>query len=396
MLSLILLFNLSACGLDVYAEELSEGFSRKATEKGEINDAFVTAMANFSFDLFKGLVTKDNENDLVSPLSAGLCLAMMANGADGNTKTQMENVLGMDVDTLNKALFVYVDSLYSSKDCKVEIANSIWFKDEGFKANDEFLQTNADWFDAQIYAAPFDTRTVKDINNWCKKHTDGMIDKIMESLDKDSVMVLINALLFDAKWDEKYENKNVTDGIFNNYDESTRMLKMLSSEEDTVFVDENAIGFAKPYKEGKYSLVALLPDENTDIYDYINELNGEKWMKIWRARLEGKVNAIIPEFSYEQNMNLNEILQSLGMTDMFDPQKADFSKAGEARDNIYCSDVRQKTFIEVSRNGTKAAAITFGDMKMGFIPAEIRLDRPFVFGIVDNNTGLPLFVGAVT
>ena len=231
LLAGIMLLSCTSCAMQISAAELSKDYERKATETGEVSEAFKTAMADFSMTLFKGILTKDGENDLVSPLSAVICLAMIANGADGETKAQMEAAFGMDVDTLNRSLYAYTSSLYRAKDCKLNLADSIWFRDEENRlhVNESFLQANADWYDAQIYAAPFDQSTLKDINTWCKQHTDGMIEKMIDKIDTDTVMYLINALTFDAKWATKYEKKDVGDGHFTNYDGTQKTVQMLSS-----------------------------------------------------------------------------------------------------------------------------------------------------------------------
>lgn len=396
-----LLLSCNSCGLRVSAAELSKGYERKTTETGEITEAFRTAMADFSLSLFQGLVTKDGENDLVSPLSALLCLAMMANGADGETKAQMEEAFGMDVDTLNRSLYAFTSSLYRADDCKLNLADSIWFRDDEDRlhVNEAFLQTNADWYDAQIYAAPFDHTTLKDINAWCKHYTDGMIEKMLDTIDADTVMYLINALTFDAKWATKYEKGDIADGQFTNYDGTQKAVQMLSSEEKTYLSADGIRGFAKNYAGDKYSIVALLPDEGADIYEYITTLDGAAWLSLWNARKTASVKVKMPEFTCRSNRNLNDTLKAMGMTDMF-RENADFSRLGHSADgNLYCSEVCQKVFIQVDCNGTKAAAITWGDIKGEAAPMEplrVVLDRPFVVAIVDNATGLPIFIGAIT
>ena len=364
LLAGIMLLSCTSCAMQISAAELSKDYERKATETGEISEAFKTAMADFSMTLFKGILTKDGENDLVSPLSA------------------------------------VTSSLYRAKDCKLNLADSIWFRDEENRlhVNESFLQANADWYDAQIYAAPFDQSTLKDINTWCKQHTDGMIEKMIDKIDANTVMYLINALTFDAKWATKYEKKDVGDGHFTNYDGTQKTVQMLSSEERTYFATDGVKGFAKNYAGDRYSIVALLPDQGTDIYDYIGTLDGAGWMNLWNSRESASVKVKMPEFTYSVSMKLNDTLKTMGMTDMFS-DSADFSKLGYSeRGNIYCSEVCQKVFIQVDRNGTKAAAITWGGMndKAAIEARSVILDRPFVYAIVDNATGLPIFIGAVT
>jgi serpin B len=395
------LFSCASCALSVSATELSDGYSRKATETGIVSDEFIEEMADFSLSLFRGTITKDSDNDLVSPLSTLIVLAMIANGADGETRVQMESALGMNIDTLNECLYAYVSGLYISDSCKVNLADSIWFRDsnERLHVNEEFLQTNADWYNAQIYAAPFDSTTVNDINNWVNHYSDGMIDSILNEIPDNSIMYLINALVFDAKWEDKYEKNDVNDGTFTNYDKTETTAKMLFSEESVYLYGDGVKGFAKNYSGGAYSFVALLPDENTDIYDYAASLTGKAWLSLWNSRETATVQVCIPEFTYTAQMKLNDVLAAMGMTDMFDHDQSDFSRLGYSQfGNIYCSAVEQKIFIIVDRNGTKAAALTWGIMGGNDAPEEniIYLNRPFVYAIVDNSTGLPLFFGVVT
>ncbi|MGM9680735.1 MAG: serpin family protein, partial [Eubacteriales bacterium] len=233
------LFCTVACGQKIHADELSDGYYRRATDAGTVTDDFKTAYADFSFDLFKAGLSEKGENSLISPLSAILCLAMIGNGADGETLAQMEEEFGMSADDLNRSLYAYTATLYSAKDCKVTLANSAWIRD-GFEVQSDFLQTNADWYDAQIYRAPFDETTRKDINNWVKEQTDGMIDKILdEPIDPMTVLYLINTLCFDAEWAEKYESGDRKNHSFTSYDGSESTVKMLFSEEAYYIDDED-------------------------------------------------------------------------------------------------------------------------------------------------------------
>ena len=226
-----------------------------------------------------------------------------------------------------------------------------------------------------------------------------MIKEMVKMIDPNIIMYLFNALVFDAKWavefDLSYDDK------FNNYDESSSTIKMLSSTESTYIEGSGFKGFTKDYKDSKYSFVALLPDEGKDIYDFIDTLNGEGWLNIWNNRnTKSEVIVKMPEFKYELEMNLNDTLKGMGMVDMFSPDSANFSKLGRSTDNLYCSLVKQKVFIELNRTGTRAAAITQIEISSGSRLKQpklmVILDRPFVYALVDNSTGLPLFVGAVT
>ncbi len=403
---LVSTMTMSGCMASIKAEEISADYTRTATEEGKVTDAFVAAMADFSLTLANTTVAMEKEtkaNHLISPLSAMICLSMIANGAEGETLSQMETVLGMKISDLNKALYAYTESLYVGDDCKVSVADSIWYRDgDSFTVREEFLQTCADWYKAQQYAAPFDESTRKDINNWVEKYTDGMIDSILdEPIPADTVMYVINALVFDAKWEEEYEKKDVLTASFTSPDGTKTSVEMLCSEESRYLTVEGGFGVAKPYKGTAYCFVGLLPNEGTDVYDFAASLDGADWVAMWGAMTREAVYTRIPEFSYDSDMRLTPVLQEMGMTDLFDSAKADLAGiGGGSGGNLYCDGVYQKTFIQVDRNGTKAAAITWGENKcesaMPVEPKYVYLDRPFVYAIVDNATGLPLFVGVVT
>ena len=397
----------TGCTVTVRAEELSAGYTRSATDEGEVTDAFVRAMADFSLTLTNTTVSAEKEgkaNHLVSPLSAMICLSMLANGANGETLAQMEAVLGMPVEDLNTALYAYTQNLYVGEDCKISLADSIWYREGGtFTVREEFLQTCADWYDAQQYAAPFDERTRKDINNWAKKYTDGMIDTMLdEPIPADTVMYVINALVFDAKWQEEYEKYQITPRTFTSLDGTESTVEMMHSDESVYLTVEGGQGFAKPYKGRAYSFVGLLPDEGVNIYDFAASLDGEDWVRMWQGKESAAVQVRIPEFTYDSFMELTPILHEMGMVDLFDGLAADLSGIGSSSaGNLYCSGVFQKTYIEVNRNGTKAAAITWATNDECAVadpiePKYVYLDRPFLYAIVDHATGLPLFVGVVT
>lgn len=403
LLAACMVASLASCAVNVSAEELSAGYVRKADGVPSVGDGFRLSAADFSMDLLREIPMEEGKNVLLSPLSALLCLGMVTGGADGETLAELEAAFGMDSDSLNESLYAYVQSLYSGEGCEVAIANSIWTKagDSGFSVNEDFLQKNADFYGAQIYRTPFNGQTVKEINAWVNKHTDGMIKEIIDTVSPDTVMMLINALMFDAKWQTEYEKGDIDKYTFTDYKGNESRVDMMNSSESTYLELDGAIGFAKNYEGGKYSFVGLLPEEGQDVYEFACSIDGEDFISMWDGRTYRPVNARIPEFTYENEFSLVETLRALGVEDMFSPEDADFSGLGEsANGNIFCSDVRQKTFIEVSRNGTKAAAVTWATMECTSaapmdVVINVFLDRPFVYAIVDNATGLPLFVGVV-
>lgn len=408
ILSLILIcsmaVNLTGCATKVQAADLMEGVQANTVTGKAADDAFAQSQMRLAVELFQSSVLESkDENVLISPLSIQLALAMTANGADGDTKGEMEALLGGEIslEDLNEYLYSYVNNLPSAEKYKLQIANSIWIRDdEGrLQVEKDFLQKNADYYGAQAYKTAFDDQTLKDINNWVKDHTDGMIDSILDQIDEDAVMYLINALVFDAEWQHVYDKSDVYKGKFTNIGGTEKQVDMMHSEETVYLQDENAIGFMKPYSGSKYNFAVLLPNEGIDIYEYIAGLTGESLMETLSTPQLGMVMATLPKFSYEYELTMNDVLKELGMPAAFSGDTADFSKmAHSSRGNIYIGDVLHKTFISVDELGTKAGAVTKVQMNDESAPMSewvVTLNRPFVYMIIDNETKLPVFIGTV-
>lgn len=394
---------MTACDVPgVRADDLMEGIKAQAAEGKAIDKRFVDNTADFTIELFKRTIDT-RENSLVSPLSVMIALSMTANGADKDTLKQMERVLGKDIplDELNRYLCTYMKGLPSEKRTKLDMANSIWFRDDGERlvVEKDFLQTNADYYNAAVYKAPFDNTTLRDINNWVKAHTDGMIDEILKEIKADHIMYLLNAIVFDAEWKTVYNKSHIFDGEFTGIDGTKQTAEFMNSEEHLYLDDGKATGFIKPYYDDNYSFVALLPNEGITVDEYIKGLTGQGFLRTIKNAQTVLVNAYLPKFSYEFEIKINDALKGLGMTEAFDAGKADFSRLGHSsRGNIYCEEVFHKTFIAVDELGTRAGAVTKVVMNDESAEPEmkyVRLDRPFAYAIIDNATDLPVFIGTV-
>ncbi|MCL2167390.1 MAG: serpin family protein [Clostridiales bacterium] len=387
------------------AADLMEGLSPNGVTGRPLDDTFTASMADFSVDLFKRSVT-DKENALLSPLSVMLALAMTANGADGDTLTQMEATLGggIPLAKLNEYLYEYARKLPSTEKSKLKVANSLWFRDDGdsLQVQADFLQKNADYFGAEAYSAAFDSQTVKDINNWVKSNTDGMIDAILSEINSLDLLFLINAVVFDAEWQNVYFAEDVRKSDFTNMDGAIRNVDFMYSSEYSYLDDGRATGFLKPYANDSYSFAALLPNEGISIREYIESLTGEGFLDTLRRKQDVLVFTSMPKFSYNYTISLIETLRALGIRDAFDETIADFGSMAATtlgNGNIYISQVLHKTFIAVDELGTKAGAVTMvAAASGGTMPVEpkiVNLDRPFVYAIIDNATNLPVFIGAL-
>ncbi len=403
-----LLMNLSGCAAQtVEGQDLMEGITAQSVTGKAVDGTFVLSQMDFAVKMFQAFSEESpEENLLISPLSLQLALAMTANGANGKTREEMEQVLGGDIslEDLNAYLYTYTKNLPSAEKYEFRIANSIWFRDEDARMDvkESFLQTNADYYGAAAYRKPFDHETVKEMNRWVKENTDDMIDQIINELPYETVMVLLNAVAFDAEWSSKYESVDVSDGVFTGVDEVERKVEMMYGVERKYLVDEYATGFIKNYAGGKYSFIALLPNEGVSITDYVAGLTPERLMATLQNPKDTTVYTRLPKFSYEYELSANDILRRIGMPTAFGAA-ADFSKMATVQPGyyLYIGNVQHKTFIDVTETGTRAAAVTSVEMscESAEMPPEeyyyVTLDRPFVYGIVDTETMLPIFIGTV-
>lgn len=395
--------NLAGCSAQVQAKNLMEGVTpRKVSVPGDpgAQNADVT---DFAVRLFQAS-EKSGENTLVSPLSVLCALAMTANGAEGETLEQMEAVLGMTVEELNRYLYSYRKDLTRGEKDKLCLANSIWFtEDKRFTVNQDFLQLNADYYGADIYQAPFDEQTCRDINNWVNRKTDEMIPEILDQIPPDAVMYLVNALAFEAEWADIYEKHQVRDGRFTREDGTEQDVEFMYGSESAYLEDENAAGFIKYYKGGKYAFAAMLPKEGVSVSDYIASLDGKALNALLADPQYTTVLTSIPKFEMEYDVEMSEILKGMGMPRAFDSSRAEFEGLGVSADgNIYISRVLHKTFISVGEKGTKAGAATVVEMLDESAPAagpqepkQVYLDRPFVYMLIDCEHNVPFFMGTM-
>ena len=395
---LISALSLSACQSEKPLEttDLMTGIKAASHETVKPDDAFKNAYDNFSVELLKKCFD-GKSNTLISPLSVSSALTMTANGANGQTKDEMEKVLGsgMPLDELNIYLSSFSGSLTSGEDFKLKNANSIWFiKDNNFNVNNEFLQTNAAFYHAEIYKRAYNSEIVNNINNWVSEHTDGMIDKLLDNGDALSNIALINATAFNAVWETYYYDNFVEYGTFTDANGNEQSATMLISEESEYINGDNCTGFIKKYNGGKYGFAAILPDSNVSISDFVGSLNGDKLFKMLQNAESTNVVAKMPKFEYEYSTELSEALKALGMPTAFS-DSADFS--GISGDKLLISDVLHKTKISVTEEGTRAVAAT--GVVMSAAPdgdKQVILNRPFMYMIIDNEIKLPLFAGVYT
>ncbi len=375
---------------------------KNVTKKNKVGKA----VNKFSLRMLRNLAKGEdlNKNMMISPISILMAMGMVENGASGETLAQMEKTMGCSLKDLNSWLKSWRVIQGNNQKTKTNIANSVWFKDQPYmKLSEPFMDRVSKIYGADIFLTDFGKEASKKVNQWVKDETYGMIDKLADSLDEDLIALLLNATAFEGKWAEKYtEDDIVKDQTFTRADGTKEKVDMLSSQESTYFKDSKFTGFTKAYEDGYY-FAAFLPKKGMTMQEAVASLTATRFNNLLnKKKVSGIVNVTMPSFKYDyETRALKDVLAKMGMKDLFDGGKADLSKMIDSNSpaRLYVSDIIHKTHIELDKEGTKAAAITAIEVKCTSMPMEeiynVRLDRPFIYAIVDQATGTPVFVGTV-
>ncbi len=343
---------------------------------------------------------KDNEGNLfISPTSLLMALAMVYNGADGKTKEEMSTILGLHSDQLNKANASLINRLIQNSDnVELAIANSIWLN-ENYHFQDNFRNNVQDYFNAEINEINVsDNESVKEINNWVKKATIENINEIIKApLDPNLVSLLLNAIYFKGNWKYEFDtNRTIEDTFYG----QTKTASFMRLEESLSYLENDLFqAVTLPYGDGTLSMKVFLPKENRSLKELENELTNENWQK-WNSQFTKKEGTLLlPKFKLQYEIELNDSLKALGMPSAFGSD-ADFSNMIQENDPLWISKVKQKTYIDVNEKGTEAAAVTSIEMvtESAVISDSfyMNVNRPFIFSIVDDETGLILFLGSIS
>jgi serpin B len=365
----------------------------------------IEADNEFGLEMFQKVrEDSDEENIMISPLSISVALAMAYNGADGDTKTEMEQAMklnGLTTDEINASYKMLISALQSlDEDVFFEIANAIFYADI-MEVKPGFLDVNKTVYDAEVERIDFSSPSaVETINNWVAGKTNDKISKIIERLNPLDRMVLLNAIYFNGIWSYQFDEEGTHELDFHKSDGSTIEVPMMNKLEKLDYTANSLFKAIKmPYGNGQYNMVIFLPETGKNSQDVIGELSATNWEK-WMNEFEetDRVNITMPRFKFAFEAGLNDLLKKMGMQKAFIPEVADFSKIADIE--LYISEVKHKSFIDVNETGTEAAAvtsITFTTTSIGNEPQKVPffVNKPFVFAITENDTDAILFIGEV-
>ena len=357
---------------------------------------------DFTIDIIKQINNGNTSNYLISPYNIEIALNMLRDGALGNTKMEIDNVIGnRTIKNINIP-------------GSVNVANGAFIKNEyknSIKSN--YINTLKNKYQSEILYDEFIKPDV--INNWVKEKTNEMIPKILEEMNPNFVMGLASALAIDVKWQNEFECDRTSSGKFTKVDNSIINAQMMHNTYKVnakYLKSDDAGGVILPFKSdsenNQLEFVGILP--NSNVNSYVNNLTREKLNSLLNSEKESSnkfyIHVSLPRFIYDYSVNdFKDVLQKMGINDAFNPTNANFYNMIERKentpDNVYVSDAIHKTHIELNEVGVKAAAITFFGMAGTGMPPKdyeevsVKFDKPFIYMIRERNTGEILFFGAV-
>jgi len=356
----------------------------------------------FGLDLFNRVAKVDDENLMLSPLSANIALSMLLNGSDSNTFLQIRDMLGYNDLTIEQINDVYkslVSQLLSvDPSVKLAIANAVWAKKD-FEVKVPFMESMKNTFDAHIQSLDFSLpSSLATINKWASDNTFGKIPKVLDEISPDMVMFLMNALYFKGNWSYQFDKNKTQDEIFNLSDGSQVNVPMMHLTADAnIYKCEDFKALELYYGRKNFSMIVILP--NGSISEFYDKFSMESWNDLSSCFATSapikELQISLPKFKFSYEKKLNDALIDMGMKDAFDASTANLT--GISDKDLYVDFVKQNTFVEVNEAGTEAAAVTTIGIRETSVgdDTEFNVNKPFIFAIRERTTNTILFIGKV-
>jgi serpin B len=380
---------------------LTVGWSAVAASELE-RQRIASANAAFAFKLLKEIVRKEpGRNLFISPYGASSVLQMACTGASGQTKSEMERLLGtvgLATDVVNTANRDF-ERMLNGKGANIilSVANTLWYQ-KGAGAKSDFVASCRQYFGATVDELDFgDARSVGIINAWASEKTHGKITSIADGMINSlTELFLADAVYFKGKWDKPFDAKSTKDRAFRLRGGKQKQVPMM--EQSRKFDYRRGTGYEAvrlEYQGWSLGMYVFLPDAGSSPEKLVSIMTGDRWQRVTEpgfTRREGTV--VLPKFKLEYGVELKGPLMALGMKTAF--EKADFT--GISDHGLFVSSIRQRTFIDVNEEGTEAATgmtIQSGLDMNPPRPFQMIVDRPFLFLIEDRETKAILFMGVV-
>jgi serpin B len=336
------------------------------------------------------------DNIFISPVSIGVAMAMAADGARGETRNAL--VHGLNVNgNLGDRNAALIAALENDRDAAVGLANAIWMRND-VPPRAAYASLLHSKYRAEAQAVEFGKPAAADaINAWTKKHTLGLIDKIVDATSPYDFSYLTNALAFEAKWTSQFKKSDTKRASFTDADGAKHDVDMMTQTGTFSTLDVQTFSAIRlPYGKGGYAAYIMLP-RNNDVDAVVEKLSPTGFDNMTRSLQSGRVAVSLPRFTAQYDASLVPVLKSLGMANAFS-DRADFSPMHAPPPHLQLSQVRHSAYVRVDEEGTTAAAATSVGITTTAIevpPKTFVVDHPFVLALREERTGTLLFIGAI-
>ena len=368
----------------------------------------------FTLNFFQSLNGKMKNRSIVcSPLSITYVLSMVNDGATGTTEQELEQTLGFHkggIQAVNDYCKNLIDNLpHVDEKVQLNIANAIFVNDK-YQLKKQFQQDMANYYDAKAEALDFSSPSTLDrINGWCDEKTRGMIPTILERVEPLTVSYLLNAIYFKAEWASMFEKNETREEVFTTPDGETRVPLMHQNVYMNYLRNDQYAAVSIPYGNGQWMMTVMLPEDGKTTDDVISSLAASGWSTDFlknplrearRYAVDLKLPRFETAFDTDDAGGLIELLMGMGIRRAFDGNSAEIPNMCENGD-LYISMMKQKAKIKVNEEGSEAAAVTIAGLNYLSAVADTQeppkatfhANRPFVYLIHEQSSGVILFVG---
>ncbi len=358
----------------------------------------------FAWEVYRELA-REPGNRFCSPYSIAAALSLAYGGAAGETEQQFARVLHVELpaERWHRAvaeLFSEPASGGAKRPYELLVANRLW-GDMNYTFLPEYLRLAK-----EVYGAPLEQVSFRQqpeaarqtINAWVQQQTRDKIRDLFPSgsINADTRLVIANAVYFLGTWESMFDERQTRAAPFHlSTQQQVDLPTMYQKAHFLLAETEQWQALQLPYRGGRLAMVVVVPRAVDGLADIEAGMNAQRWSELLAAGKRREVQVYLPKFVVHDRLALNDTLKALGLRDAFVPQAADFSRMDGTRE-LFIQAVVHKAMVDVNERGTEAAAatgISVGVTSLGPPPAVFRADRPFLFGIVDRQTGVLLFVG---
>lgn len=367
-----------------------------------------TSTNTFAIELYRRIASNPNDNLFFSPYSVYTVFSMVYGGVRGDTALQMERVLkfpmaGTDLHEYVGRLSSAIEKAGSQGAIKLAISNRMW-PQVGYPFLKEYLELIQRNYGVKI--SPLDYRkdpedARKTINSWVEEKTEQKIVNLLKPgmISPHEKMVLVNAIYFKGDWSEKFDRKATQEEQFFLLSGGSVKAPLMTTRQSFGYNDlQDAQVLELPYSGKDLSMIVMLPKKKDGLQELEKNLSLER-LKSWTGELHKReVVVYLPRFKSTSEFRLDRVLSSMGMPDVFNEEKADFSGMDGRKKNLFIGMAIHKAYVDVNEEGTEAAAATAVGIRTTSIPSlppVFRADHPFLYVIRHNTTGVILFMGRV-